>query len=434
MAFWNKEIETMPRAELEKLQLGLLKKQVRTMYDSSKLIHDRMKEAGLSPADVTDLKSFHKLPFMKKTDFRDNYPDKLFLKPYEELVRVHVSSGTTGNPTIVGYTQKDMDDWAESLARGMVSFGMSNKDLIQNSHGYGLFTGGLGVHYAAERIGATVLPTSTGGTEKQIRLMRDLPVTAFAGTPSYLFHIADVCESMGVDIRRDTKLRLAIAGGEPWSESMRVKIQNKTGIRVHNCYGASEFYGPSFLECEKQAGAHVWADICYMEVLDENGDQCAEGERGELVVTMLQKETFPLIRYRIGDISAIEWEKCECGRTHPRLMRLSGRTDDMLVVRGINVFPSQIESVIGEIPYLSTFYHITLENQNYMDAMVIEVELNESSLSDDMVELAKMTRNVEERLKSVLSISSKVRLVLPGSLKRFEGKSQHVTDNRRYDW
>lgn len=433
MAFWNKEIETMPRAELEKLQLSLLKKEVRTMYDSSKFFHDRMKAAGVLPDDVTDLETFRKVPFMKKTDFRDNYPDGLFVRPYEEFVRIHVSSGTTGKPTVVGYTEKDLDTWSESLARGMTSFGMSRNDLIQNSHGYGLFTGGLGVHHAAAKIGAAVLPTSTGNTERQIQLMRDLPVTAFAGTPSYLFHIADACDRMGVDMRRDLKVKRAIAGGEPWSESMRVKIQERTGIRVHNCYGASEIYGPCFLECEKQAGAHVWADICYMEILDENGDQCAEGERGEMVVTMLQKEAFPLIRYKIGDISALDWEKCECGRTHPRLMRLSGRTDDMLVVRGVNVFPSQIESVIGEIPYLSTFYHITLENKDYMDDMVVEVELNESSLTDDMVELGKMTRHAEERLKNVLNISTKVKLVLPGTLKRFEGKAQHVTDNRCYD-
>ncbi|MCL2033087.1 MAG: phenylacetate--CoA ligase [Methanomassiliicoccaceae archaeon] len=433
MAFWNKEIETMPRAELERLQLSLLKKQVRTMYDTSKFIHDRMKAAGISPADVTDLKIFRKMPFMVKDDFRENYPDSLFVKPYEDLERIHVSSGTTGKPTVVGYTKKDIDDWAECLARGMVSFGMSSKDLIQNSHGYGLFTGGLGIHQAAVKVGATLLPTSTGNTERQIQLMRDLPVTAFAGTPSYLFHIADTCDRVGVDIHRDTKVRLAIAGGEPWSESMRVKIQNRTGIRVHNCYGASELYGPSFLECDRQSGAHVWADMCYMEILDKNGDPCADGERGELVVTMLQKEAFPLIRYKIGDISSLEWEKCECGRTHPRLMRLSGRTDDMLVVRGVNVFPSQIEGVIGEMPYLSPFYHITLENKNYMDDIMVEVELNESALTEDMVELGKMAKLLESRLKKVLGINIKAKLVLPRTLKRFEGKAQHVTDNREYD-
>lgn len=433
MAFWNKEIETMPRAELEKLQLGLLRKQVRTMYDSSGFVHERMRAAGLVPDDIVDFESFRKMPFMKKSDLRDNYPDKLFVRPYDELARIHVSSGTTGRPTIVGYTKKDLEDWSESLARGMVSFGMSNRDILQNCHGYGLFTGGLGIHYGAEKIGATTLPTGTGNTSRQIQLMQDLPVTSIAGTPSYLFHIADACDNIGVDIKRDTKLRLAIAGGEPWSESMRSKLQDRTGMRIHNCYGASEFYGPSFLECDRQSGIHIWADLCYMEILDKNGEPCADGEKGEIVVTMLQKEAFPIIRYRIGDISSLTWEECGCGRTHPRLMRVSGRTDDMLVVRGINVFPSQIESVIGEMPFLSPFYHITLDNKNYMDNMVVEVELNESSLTDDMVKLGRMSQQLGGRLKDVLNIKTDIKLVLPGTLARFEGKAKHVTDNRSYD-
>ena len=357
----------------------------------------------------------------------------MFVRPYDDLVRIHVSSGTTGRPTVVGYTKRDMDTWTESLARGMTSFGMSNKDMLQNCHGYGLFTGGLGVHYGAERIGATVLPTGTGNTSRQIQLMQDLPVTALAGTPSYLFHIADVCDQMGISIRDDTNVRLAIAGGEPWSESMREKLQKRTGIRVHNCYGASELYGPMFLECEKQNGLHIWADLCYMEILDENGEPCKDGERGEIVVTMLQKEAFPLIRYKIGDISALDWTPCSCGRTHPRLMRISGRTDDMLVVRGVNVFPSQIESVIGELSYLSTFYHITLDNENYMDRMVVEVEFNEESLTEDTVSIGRMTNELSRRLKDVLNIKAEVKLVLPNTLPRFEGKGKHVTDNRSYD-
>ena len=277
------------------------------------------------------------------------------------------------------------------------------------------------------------MPAGTGNTERQIELIQDLGVTVIACTPSYLVHLSDVAKKMGVDFRRDTKLRKAVLGAEPWSESMRQKLQERTGVRVHNCYGASEFYGPMFLECEKQCGLHVWADLCYMEILDENGDPCAEGERGEVVVTMLQKEAFPLIRYKIGDISALTWEKCECGRTHPRLMRITGRTDDMLVVRGVNVFPSQIESVIGEMPFLSPFYHITLTNENYMDNMVVEVELNEDSLTEDMVELNRMTQMLGSRMKEVLNIKSDVRLVLPGTLERFEGKAKHVTDNRNYD-
>ena len=433
MTFWNEKIETMPREELEKLQLSLLKAKVREMYDKSPFFHDRMREAGVLPEDIDSFEAFRKVPFMRKSDLRDNYPDKLFTVPYDDITRIHVSSGTTGRPTVVGYTQKDLDNWTESLARGMTSFGMTKKDMLQNFHGYGLFTGGLGVHYGAERIGATVLPISTGNTERQIQLMQDLPVTAWAGTPSYMFHIADVCDKIGVDIRRDTKVKLAIAGGEPWSESMRRKLQDRTGVRVHNCYGASEMSGPMFLECSEQQGIHVWADLAYVEILDENDEPCAEGEKGQIVVTMLQKEAFPLIRYRMGDISSITWEKCACGRTHPRLSRISGRTDDMLVVRGVNVFPSQIESVIGELPFLSPFYHITLENANYMDAMTVRVELNEEYLTEDMNKLAEMSKTLSARLKSVLNIKADVRLELPGTLERFEGKANHVTDNRSYE-
>lgn len=433
MAFWNEKIETMPREELQKLQLSLLRAKVREMYDKSPFFHDRMREANVLPEDIDSFEAFRKVPFMRKSDLRDNYPDKLFTVPYDDITRVHVSSGTTGRPTVVGYTQNDLNNWTESLARGMTSFGMTRKDMLQNFHGYGLFTGGLGVHYGAERVGATVLPISTGNTERQIQLMQDLPVTAWAGTPSYMFHIADTCDRLGVDIRRDTKVRMAIAGGEPWSESMRRKLQDRTGVRVHNCYGASEMSGPMFLECSEQAGIHVWADLAYMEILDKNGDPCAEGERGEIVVTMLQKEAFPLIRYRMGDISSLTWEKCECGRTHPRLARISGRTDDMLVVRGVNVFPSQIESVIGELPFLSPFYHITLENANYMDAMTVRVELNEEYLTEDMNKLAEMSKTLSARLKSVLNIKAEVKLELPGTLERFEGKANHVTDNRSYE-
>ena len=433
MAFWNEEIETMPREELEKLQLRLIQDKVREMYQKSEFFHKRMEEAGLTPDDIDSFEAFRKIPFMRKSDLRDNYLDGLFVVPYDEIVRIHVSSGTTGRPTVVGYTQKDLDNWGEALARGMTSFGMGAKDMLQNCHGYGLFTGGLGVHYATERIGATVLPTGTGNTSRQIQLMQDLPVTTIAGTPSYLFHIADTCEQMGIDIRKDTKLRMAIAGGEPWSESMRSKLQDRTGIRIHNCYGASEFYGPMFLECSSQCGLHIWADLAYVEILDEDGNPCKEGERGEIVVTMLQKEAFPLIRYKIGDISSIDWTPCSCGRTHPRLMRISGRTDDMLVVRGVNVFPSQIESVIGEMPFLSPFYHITLENRNYMDSMVVEVEFNEESLTEDTARIARMSDQVSRRLKDVLNIKADVRLVLPNTLPRFEGKAKHVTDNRKYD-
>ena len=433
MTYWNEKIETMPKEDLKAMQLELLKELVKNTYRDSKFYRERMDAAGVKPEDIKTLDDIRKLPFMKKTDLRDNYPDKLFVRPYDDLVRIHVSSGTTGKPTVVGYTRNDLDNWAESLDRGMVSFGMSKSDMLQNAHGYGLFTGGIGVHDAATRLGATVLPISTGNTNRQIDLMCDLPVTAIAGTPSYLFHIADTCDERGIDIRKDTKLRLAIAGGEPWSESMRKKLQDRTGIRVHNCYGASEFYGTMFLECKEQCGVHVWADLALIEILDDNDNPVPDGQKGNVVVTMLKKEAFPLIRYRIGDITSITWERCKCGRTHPRLDRITGRSDDMLVVKGINVFPSQIEAVIGEMPFLSPFYMITLDNKNYSDHMLVEVELNENSLTDDTTELAKMAKKLDSRLKEVLNIKAEVRLALPKTLQRFEGKSKHVIDNRSYE-
>ncbi len=425
--------ETLPREEMEALQLRRLRDLCDRIYANVPFYRKRFDEAGVSPADIKSLADLKLLPFTEKQDLRDYYPFGLFAVPRDHIVRLHASSGTTGKAVVVGYTARDLETWAELMARIMSAAGVSRSDVVHIAYGYGLFTGGLGVHYGAERIGATVIPTSTGNTARQIQLMKDLPVTVVAGTPSYTFHIADVCESMGVDIRRDTKVRLGIAGGEPWSESMRRKLQDRTGIRVHNCYGASEYYGPAFLECDKQCGSHIWADYCYMETLDKNGEPCADGEEGDLVVTMLQKEAFPLIRYKIGDITSLTWEKCACGRTHPRIGRITGRSDDMLIIRGINVFPSQIESVIGEFPFLNTFYHITLSNENYMDDIIIEIELNENALTEDMTELNAMTKSVESRLKDVLNLKSKVKLMLPGTLARFEGKAKHVTDNRKYD-
>ncbi|MBO4502597.1 MAG: phenylacetate--CoA ligase [Candidatus Methanomethylophilus sp.] len=423
----------MPAEDLKRMQFELLRKEIRTMYDASEFFRKRMQSVGLTPDDITDMKAFRKIPFMVKQDLRDNYPDKLFVRPYEELVRIHVSSGTSGRPTVVGYTQTDIDNWSESLARGLVSFGVGPSDVFQNMHGYGLFTGGIGAHYAAEKVGATVVPAGTGNTERQIQLMQDLPVTCLAGTPSYMFHIADVCDQKGIDLRKATKVRKALAGGEPWSESMRQKLYERTGIKAHNCYGASEFYGPMFLECEKQDGAHVWADLALIEILDKNGEPVPDGESGEVVVTMLQKEAFPLIRYKIGDISSLTWEKCACGRTHPRLGRITGRSDDMIVVRGINVFPSQIESVIGEMPFLAPFYHITLTNENYMDKMVVDVEIGSDFLTDDMNEINRMTVQVQTRLKEILNLKAVVKINLPGTLQRFEGKAKHVTDNRSWE-
>ena len=431
--FWNPKIECMPKEELKALQYRELKQLVNNLYSFNKFYHDRMVEHKVHPDDITCLEDIAKLPFMYKQDLRDNYPTKMFTVPNNEIVRYHVSSGTTGKPTLVGYTQNDLDYWTEALARSFTSIGIGPDDTMQVSYGYGLFTGGLGAHYGAEKVGATVLPASTGNTERQVELIQDLGVTAIACTPSYMIHLLDTAKSMGVDIQRDTKLRKAVLGAEPWSESMRQHIESY-GIKAYDIYGTSEQAGPMFTECEERNGIHICGDIMLVEIIDpDSGEVLEEGEKGEMVVTMLKKEAMPMIRYRIKDITMLMEGECACGRTSPRIARISGRTDDMLIVRGINVFPSQIESVIGEMPFLSPFYHITLTNENYMDNMVVEVELNESSLTEDMVELNRMTQRLSSRMKEVLNIKSDVRLVLPGTLQRFEGKANHVTDNRKYD-
>ncbi|HNB03730.1 MAG TPA: phenylacetate--CoA ligase, partial [Methanoregulaceae archaeon] len=375
MMFWDPRVEEMPKEELQKLQYKLLKTLVYRLYSFSPFYHDRMKETGVHPDDIQTLADIRKLPFMYKRDLRDNYPDKIFVAGQEDLVRYHVSSGTTGKPTVVGYTRNDLDNWTTSLARGLVSCGLGRGDVLQVSYGYGLFTGGLGLHYGAERVGATVLPTSVGNTERQIELMQDLHTTAIACTPSYLLHMGEVAEKMGVSIRDDTDLRMGILGAEPWSDAMKARIEDWLGIKAYDIYGTSELYGPMFCECAEQNGFHVWGDLAYVEILDPvTGESLGPGEKGELVVTMLQKEALPMIRYRIGDITSYEDGVCACGRTHPRVMRISGRVDDMLIIRGINVFPSQIEYALMTIPEVGQHFQIVVDRKGALDDMLVRVE------------------------------------------------------------
>ncbi|NYT08139.1 MAG: phenylacetate--CoA ligase, partial [Methanomicrobiales archaeon] len=362
MKCWDPRIEEMPREDIRRLQYRLLKTLVYRLYSFSPFYHDRMREEGVHPDDIRALSDIRKLPFMVKSDLRDNYPDKIFVAGQEDLVRYHVSSGTTGKPTVVGYTQNDLNNWTASLARGLVSCGLGRGDVLQVSYGYGLFTGGLGLHYGAERIGATVLPTSVGNTERQIELMQDLHTTAIACTPSYLLHIGEVAEKMGVSIRDDTSLRIGILGAEPWSDNMKTRIEEWLGIRAYDIYGTSELSGPMFCECTEQNGFHVWADLAYVEILDpETGEQLPPGEQGEMVITMLQKEALPMIRFRIGDVTSYDDEVCGCGRTHPRVHRISGRVDDMLIIRGINVFPSQIEYTLMTVPEVGQHFMIEVD-------------------------------------------------------------------------
>ena len=430
--YWNPRIERMPVDDLHELQGKRLRSLVRYVHDHSSFYRQRFREAGVEPDDIKKLSDVTKLPFTFKVDLRNTYPTGMFCLPENWVVRYHVSSGTTGKPTVVGYTQGDIDMWTESLARALTSVGLGREDVIQVSYGYGLFTGGLGLHYGAERIGATVLPTGAGNTERQIELMQDLGSTAIACTPSYFLHMNEVAQKMGVSIRDDTKLKAGIFGAEPWSDETRKRIEESTGIKAYDIYGTSEMSGPLFTECHLQNGIHIWADLFLLEVIDpKTGEQVEDGERGELVVTTLDKWAFPLIRYRIGDITILNNEPCECGRTHPRIMRILGRTDDMIVVRGINVFPSQVESVLMRIPEIGEHYQIIVDRKGPLDVMTVKVEMTESTFSDKIADLMSLSKTVARLLKGVLNITAEVELVEPGTIPRSMGKAQHVIDRRK---
>jgi len=431
MVCWDPRIEEMPKADLERMQYKLLKSLVYRLYSFSPFYHDRMKEQKVHPDDIKVLSDVKKLPFMFKRDLRDGYPDKIFTASQEELVRYHVSSGTTGKPTVVGYTQNDIDLWTTSLARALTSAGLGRGDVMQVSYGYGLFTGGLGLHYGAERIGATVLPTSVGNTERQIELMQDLGSTAIACTPSYLLHMGEVAEKMGISIKKDTQLRTGILGAEPWTEGMRNRMQDWLGIKAYDIFGTSELSGPMFTECAEQKGIHIWSDIALTEIIDPKTEEpVAPGEKGELTVTILKKEALPMIRYRIGDITSMDDSPCPCGRSHPRIQRITGRVDDMLIIRGINVFPSQVEFALMGIPEVGQHFQIVVERKGALDDMLVRVELNKEAFSDKITDIMHIRQKVEHRLRNSLNVMADVELVEPGSLPRFEGKSKKVIDKR----
>ncbi len=430
--YWDPHIERMPLEGLHALQEDRLKSVVRYVYDHSAFYRQRFKEAGVEPGDIRTLADVSKLPFTRKVDLRDNYPTGMFSAPKSQVVRYHVSSGTTGKPTVVGYTKGDIETWSESLARALTSIGLDSDDVVQVGYGYGLFTGGLGLHYGAERIGAAVLPVGTGNTERQIELMQDLGTTAIACTPSYFLHIMEVAEKMGISIKKDTQLKAGIFGAEPWSLETRKRIEDATGINAYDIYGTSEISGPLFTECHVKKGIHVWADMFLIEVLDPKTDEpVADGETGELVFTTLHKFALPLIRYRIGDLTIMNSEPCECGRTHPRIMRILGRTDDMLIIRGINVFPSQVESVLMDIPEVGDHWEILVDRKGPLDMMTVKVELTPAGFSDKIGDLMKLRKKISKELKGVLNIAAEVDLVEPGTIPRSMGKAKRVTDNRK---
>ncbi|HDN74435.1 MAG TPA: phenylacetate--CoA ligase family protein [Archaeoglobus sp.] len=425
-------MERMSKREIEEIQEKRLRNLIWTAYEYSPFYRRKFKEAEIHPSDIRTLDDLKKLPFTVKQDLRDNYPFGMFAVPLSQIVRFHASSGTTGKPTVVGYTDSDIRIWVESLCRALVSCGVTSDDIVQIAYGYGLFTGGLGFHYAAEKIGATAIPISAGNTARQVELMRDLNTTVIACTPSYMLYLSEYASQMGVDIS-ETSLRMGIFGAEPWSEETRKRIENKVGIMAFDVYGTSELSGPLFTECIERNGIHVWADHFLVEIVDpETGEQVGEGEKGELVVTTLTKEALPLVRWRTGDITYLETDKCACGRTHPRIMRILGRTDDMIIVRGVNVFPSQIEHVLMQIPEIGEHYMIFLDRrEDGLDEMKIQVELSERVTIDTTAGILELEKKISDKLKTVLNVSAKVEVVNPGTLQRFEGKAKRVVDRRK---
>lgn len=430
MEFWNPKIERLSAEELRELQERKLRRLVENAFEYSNFYKKRFGSTGVSPSDIRRLDDIQKLPFTYKTDLRDTYPTGMFAVPQSQIVRFHVSSGTTGVPTVVGYTANDIDVWTTCLARSLTACGLGRGDVVQVAYGYGLFTGGLGLHYGVEEIGATVLPIGAGTTTRQISLMKDLGTTAIACTPSYLLHIGEVAESMNIDIASQTRLRAGILGAEPWSLESRKRIEQSIGIKAYDIYGTSEMSGPLFTECSVQNGIHVWADHFLLEIVDDDGNPVTEGEKGELVATTLSKEALPLIRYKMGDVTSLVWEECECGRTHPKIMRIQGRVDDMIVVRGINVFPSQIESVLMQIPEVGDHFQIVVDRAGPMDILTVKVEVTESALSDRIGALMQLEERIAKQLRDVLMVNAKVELVERGTLPRSSGKSQKVIDLR----
>ncbi len=431
---WNKERETMPRAELEKLQLEQLKKTVEWTYRQIASYRAKMDALGLKPQDIQSLKDLELLPFMTKDDFRANYPFGQMAVDNEQLVRIHASSGTTGKPTVVGYTQADMDNWTEMVARMVTAAGVTNKDTAQIAFSYGLFTGGFGLHYGLERAGATVIPISGGNTEKQLMMMEDFGTTCLISTPSYALYLAERAAELGFDIAKRTKLRLGLFGGEPWTEEMRTEIEQALPIKATDNYGMSELIGPGVAgDCLCFNGMHIAEDHFIVETIDgQTGKVLAPGTKGELVFTSLTKQALPIIRYRTRDISIIHQEPCACGRTMARMEKISGRADDMLIIRGVNVFPSQIESVLLTIDGLSANYQIHVNRANRLDTLEVLVEFTEAALLDNYKALQDLTRNTELKLHQVLNINVKVRLVEPHTLERAEGgKAKRVFDNRK---
>ena len=429
---YNMEYETMPREALEAIQLRRLQSTVERVFANVPFYRDKFNEAKVSPADIRSVEDLRRLPFTTKQDLRDNYPFGMFAVPMDHVVRIHASSGTTGQPTVVGYTARDINTWAELMARALMAGGAARGDIIHNAYGYGLFTGGLGVHYGAEMLGASVIPVSGGNTRRQVMIMKDFGPTIITATPSYTLHLAEVAEEMGVSFK-DLKFKYGIFGAEPWSETMRAEIEKKLNIVAVDIYGLSEVMGPGVaIECkEAKSGLHVFEDHFIPEIINPDTlEPLPYGETGELVFTTITKEAFPVIRYRTRDICSLNPEPCICGRSHLRMSRVTGRSDDMLIIRGVNVFPSQIESVLMDMEGVTPHYQLVVDREGALDILTVRVEVGEGMFSDEVKQLQATEKRISKNIKELLGVSAKVKLVEPKGIARSEGKAVRVIDNR----
>lgn len=429
--YFDRETECLSRSQLENLQSERLRELTAYVYERVPFYRKKMDAQKVKPSDIRSIRDIVKLPFTEKSDLRDNYPFDLFAVPKKDVVRLHASSGTTGKMTVVGYTRKDLDTWGQSVARSLACAGVTRDSTVQVSFGYGMFTGGLGLHGGAETIGARVVPASSGNTARQIMLLKDFEVDTLCCTPSYAAYIGDAIEQHGYNIR-DFHLKSGLFGAEPWSEEMRKTIERKLKIKALDIYGLSEIMGPGVaVECPYQNGMHVWEDFYYPEIVDDHFCQLPFGERGELIFTTLNKEAMPLLRYRTKDICSLDDSPCACGRTHVRMGKIMGRKDDMLIIRGINVFPSQIETVLLQMGNVAPHYQLIIGRENNTDTLEICVELTGSFFSDEVRNLEDVRDRIEKRVHSVLGLSAKVKLVEQNSIPRSEGKAVRVIDNRK---
>ncbi|SHE98088.1 phenylacetate-CoA ligase [Desulforamulus putei DSM 12395] len=428
---WNKQYETMDREALHQLQASRLQQTVANVYQKVPFYKELFDRHGVKPQDIKTVADVTKLPFTTKTALRDNYPFNMFAVPMKKVVRLHASSGTTGKPTVVGYTRQDIETWSELVARMVTAAGVTEEDVAQVSFGYGLFTGAFGLHYGLEKVGATVVPSSTGNTEKQIMLIQDFGTTALIGTPTYALHMAEVARGMGID-PRSLGVKVGLFGSEAWTESMRDEIERVWGLFATDNYGLSEIIGPGVAgECRERKGMHISEDHFLVEVINpDTGEPVPDGQEGELVITSLTKEALPIIRYRTRDITVKTSEPCPCGRTTARIRKVTGRTDDMLIVSGVNVFPSQIEDVLLQIAGVAPHYQIIVTKKGYLDALEVQVEMNEDAFTGNWRDLEELEAKVRARLLAVLSISPKVKLLEPRSLERSVGKAKRVIDLR----